>query len=104
MTTFADLGLPAPIVSALTDRGRTTPVPRQPYWVGVPTAGRWVELANSDAKEYGGSGWGNLGGRSTVQRDVHGHDAALELALPPLSVLFFAPEPGPGDPGPEQVV
>ena len=39
-----------------------TPVPREDYSIGVPIGGRWVELANSDAEAYGGTGWGNLGG------------------------------------------
>jgi 1,4-alpha-glucan branching enzyme len=70
-----------------------TPVPRQPYVVGVPRLGRWLELANSDAQDYGGSGWGNLGGVKALEVPSHGLPASLELALPPLAVLFLAPEP-----------
>ncbi|MBI2704195.1 MAG: 1,4-alpha-glucan branching protein GlgB [Actinobacteria bacterium] len=68
-----------------------TPVPRQHYTVGVPAPGRWVELANSDAEVYGGSGWGNLGAVETTEVKRHGRPQALELALPPLSVTFLAP-------------
>ncbi|MCI0485001.1 MAG: 1,4-alpha-glucan branching protein GlgB, partial [Blastocatellia bacterium] len=39
-----------------------TPVPRYNYRFGVERAGFWKELMNSDAREYGGSGYGNLGG------------------------------------------
>ena len=39
-----------------------TPVPRTNYLVGVPHAGVWRELLNSDAAHYGGSGMGNFGG------------------------------------------
>ncbi len=39
-----------------------TPVPRQGYRVGVPWGVVWQELLNTDAREYGGSGQGNLGG------------------------------------------
>ena len=39
-----------------------TPVPRIGYRVGVPQGGYWREILNSDAKEYAGSGMGNLGG------------------------------------------
>ena len=39
-----------------------TPVPRVNYVLGVPFGGSWRELLNSDAREYGGAGWGNLGG------------------------------------------
>ncbi|KPK30598.1 MAG: glycogen branching protein, partial [Nitrospira bacterium SG8_3] len=44
-----------------------TPVPRHNYWVGVPTGGRWREILNSDAHDYGGSGQGNFG---AVQADA----------------------------------
>ena len=47
--------------------------PATDYRVGVPGGGRWVELANSDAEAYGGSGWGNLGGVDAVNRvPMHG--------------------------------
>ena len=42
-----------------------TPVPRHGFRVGVPAAGWWHELLNSDAEPYGGSGQGNLGGVSS---------------------------------------
>jgi len=70
-----------------------TPVPRQQYSVGVPVGGHWIELANSDAEAYGGSGWGNLGGLDAVEPGAHGRPFALPLTLPPLGVAFFAPEP-----------
>ena len=69
-----------------------TPVPREHYDIGVPVGGRWVELANSDAAEYGGSGWGNLGGVDAVTEPKHGHEWSLPLVLPPLGLLFLAPE------------
>ena len=43
-----------------------TPVPRLNYTIGVPQMGFWRELLNSDAREYGGSGHGNLGGVEAV--------------------------------------
>ncbi len=39
-----------------------TPVPREGYRVGVPFAGRWTEVINSDAALYAGSNYGNSGG------------------------------------------
>ena len=67
------------------------PGPREPCLVGVPSGGRWVELANSDAEIYGGSGWGNLGGVTAVEEPMHGRPFSLPLVLPPLSVLLLAP-------------
>ena len=66
-----------------------TPVPRSGYRIGVPRPGVWKELLNSDAKEYWGSGWGNLGGKAAEDVPSHGRPFSLELALPPLSVLFL---------------
>jgi 1,4-alpha-glucan branching enzyme len=66
-----------------------TPLPRVGYRVGVPSGGFWRELLNSDAREYGGSGMGNLGGVQAAERSVHGRPYSLELTLPPLGVLFL---------------
>jgi 1,4-alpha-glucan branching enzyme len=69
-----------------------TPVPRIGYRVGVPSGGFWRELLNSDGKEYGGSGVGNMGGTAARQEPVHGRPFSLTLSLPPLGALFFTPE------------
>ncbi|PMQ12722.1 1,4-alpha-glucan branching enzyme GlgB [Pseudomonas sp. AD21] len=69
-----------------------TPVPRQSYRVGVPFAGRWTELLNSDADTYAGSNYGNGGGAFTDEVASHGQSLSLELNLPPLAVLILKPE------------
>ena len=69
-----------------------TPVPREGYRLGVPTAGFWRELLNSDAKEYAGSGMGNMGGVQAEKKPEHGRPYSLMLTLPPLSVLFLKAE------------
>jgi 1,4-alpha-glucan branching enzyme len=69
-----------------------TPVPRESYQVGVPRGGRWRELFNSDAQEYGGSGIGNCGGVDAWLQHSHGHAHCVSLRLPPLAALVFAPE------------
>ncbi len=66
-----------------------TPVPREGYRVGVPRGGWWREVLNSDAAEYGGSGWGNLGGVRAEPQPHHGRPYSVSLNLPPLGVLFF---------------
>lgn len=66
-----------------------TPVPRTNYRVGVPQAGEWTELLNSDAKLYGGSGVGNIGGAMATPVPSHGHMWSLNLTLPPLGLLFL---------------
>jgi 1,4-alpha-glucan branching enzyme len=66
-----------------------TPVPRVNYSVGVPTGGYWRELLNSDAREYGGSGMGNMGGVQALPQSAHGRPYSLRLTLPPLGALFL---------------
>lgn len=66
-----------------------TPVPRQRYRVGVPKAGFYEEILNSDASEYGGSGAGNLGGVSSEPVSWHGRPHSVELNFPPLGINVF---------------
>ncbi len=69
-----------------------TPVVRSNYRVGVPLGGFWKEILNSDAKLYGGSSQGNLGGVEAKLVKAHGRDYSLSLTLPPLGVLFLKPQ------------
>ena len=69
-----------------------TPVPRTGYRIGVPRAGRWRELLNTDAALYGGSDMGNGGGIGTMPVQHHGEAQSLELTLPPLATLYLRHE------------
>jgi len=69
-----------------------TPVRRDNYRMGVPRAGRWRELLNSDAPLYGGSGQGNLGGVRSVPVARHGRPQSIVITLPPLAVVVFKSE------------
>ena len=66
-----------------------TPLPRSNYLLGVPLGGEWHELINSDAGEFGGAGWGNLGGVESTPIRSHGRQHSLCLTLPPLSTLIL---------------
>jgi 1,4-alpha-glucan branching enzyme len=57
----------------------------------VPQPGFWRELLNSDAKEYGGSGKGNLGGVKAAAIPVHGRSHSLTITVPPLAAVYFKP-------------
>jgi len=67
-----------------------TPVPHFGYRVGLPRTGRWSELVNTDASQWGGSGLGNAGQVTATEEPCHGQPASAELVLPPLSVLWLA--------------
>ncbi len=71
-----------------------TPVPRHNYQIGAPVGGHWLEILNSDAPIYGGSGQGNLGGVDAAPVGRHGHLHSLNLTLPPLGAVFLKPDPG----------
>ncbi|MDX3907900.1 MAG: 1,4-alpha-glucan branching protein GlgB [Pigmentiphaga sp.] len=68
-----------------------TPVVRSGYRVGVPGGGRWREVLNSDASDYGGSGVGNGGAIDAQDQGAHGFPHSLSLTLPPLATLLLEP-------------
>jgi 1,4-alpha-glucan branching enzyme len=66
-----------------------TPMTHFNYRIGVPQPGFWRELLNSDAREYGGSDQGNLGGVEAAPIPLHGHPYSLTITLPPLAAVFL---------------
>ena len=66
-----------------------TPVSRPNYRLGVPLAGHWKEVLNSDAGIYAGGNTGNCGGVTAQAIAMHGQAASAEFFLPPLSVTVF---------------
>ena len=62
------------------------------YRVGLPVAGRWRELINTDSEGYGGSGVGNLGEVVAEDEPWHGQPASAVLRIPPSGVLWLVPE------------
>ena len=66
-----------------------TPVPRLGYRVGVPWAGAWKEILNSDAKHYGGADFGNLGKTMAQAVPMHGRPNSVSLTVPPLGAIFL---------------
>ncbi len=66
--------------------------PHNSYRVGLPRPGRWREVINTDGYEYGGSGVGNLGAVEATAAPWHGQPASATIRLPPLGVLWLAPD------------
>ena len=66
-----------------------TPVPRIPYRLGAPAAGKWIEIFNSDSLLWGGSNVGNAGERWTEDSPSHGKQFSLELMIPPLGAVYL---------------
>jgi 1,4-alpha-glucan branching enzyme len=71
-----------------------TPVARFDYRIGVPVKGTWQEILNSDAREYGGEGYGNFGEVITENIPFHGYPYSMRLTVPPLGAIYFKPQKG----------
>jgi len=69
--------------------------PHEGYRVGLPFAGEWREVLNTDAELYSGSGVGNMGAVHAVEESWHGQPASATLRVPPLGVLWLASPPRP---------
>ncbi|RJQ69967.1 1,4-alpha-glucan branching protein GlgB [Pseudonocardiaceae bacterium YIM PH 21723] len=75
--------------------------PHHDYRLGLPEAGQWKELLNTDSLGYGGSGVGNLGEVTAVDQPWHGQPASAVLQLPPAGALWLTLERPTPDPEPE---
>ena len=63
--------------------------PHDGYRLGLPRAGRWEEIVNTDASAYGGSGVGNMGAVVAEAEPWHGQPASVRLRVPPLGALWL---------------
>jgi 1,4-alpha-glucan branching enzyme len=66
-----------------------TPVPRHQYRLGVPQAGTYAEIFNSDAQFYGGGNVSNGTQIHTEPTAWMGHPQSIAITLPPLSGLIL---------------
>jgi len=66
-----------------------TPVPRVGYRIGVPRAGLYRELFNTDSELFGGANLGNAGAVMAEDIPFHGRPASLNVTIPPLAVVAF---------------
>ena len=83
--------------------GNFTPIVRYRHRLGVPRHCRYLEVLNTDAAIYGGSGVGNMGVVECESVPAHGFPQSVVLTLPPLSVMYLVPEQD-VDPLTEEVV
>ncbi len=66
-----------------------TPVPRENYWLGAPQAGTYRKVLDTDAQQYGGSGYNAQDRVVTQSPPCQGYPCHLQVNLPPLGALFF---------------
>ncbi len=69
-----------------------TPVPRPGFRIGLPAAGRWREVLNTDSVSYGGSNAGNAGAVMAERVTSHGFEHSAVVTLPPLATLWLIHE------------
>ena len=66
-----------------------TPVFRSNYEIGVPYAGTYEVVFNSDDEAFGGTGKGSAGKIKTNERPMHGHEQSVSLELAGLSTIYL---------------
>jgi 1,4-alpha-glucan branching enzyme len=76
----------APPVVALLNM---TPQPHYGYEIGLPRAGLWREVLNSDAAVYGGANIGNGGAVHADPAPAHGQPASARVIVPPLAIVIL---------------
>lgn len=73
-----------------------TPVAHEHYRIGVPSAGEWQEIFNSDQHQYWGSGMINYHPIATEPQPWHGKENSMHITAPPLGAAIFKKVPKPG--------
>ena len=65
------------------------PVPQTHYLTGMPLAGQWAEILNTDASCYGGSNCGNQGMVYTQEQPLMGQPCSATVIVPPLGAVVL---------------
>jgi 1,4-alpha-glucan branching enzyme len=66
-----------------------SPQPYSPYRIGLPEAGQWNEILNTNAAEFDGNG-DYLNGRLTAEwHPADGYNASVEINIPPMSTIWL---------------
>jgi len=67
------------------------PVVHHGLRLGVPRAGQWREMLNTDSSHYGGSNVGTpLAAASSQPVASHGREHSITITVPPLATVFLA--------------
>ncbi|WP_426570706.1 1,4-alpha-glucan branching protein GlgB [Aquihabitans sp. McL0605] len=88
VSAFARMGSNGEVLTCVAN---LSPVVHYDHLVGMPVAGRWTEVLNTDAQLYGGSGVGNLGAVVADGPPAHGQPTSARITLPPLAVVWLEP-------------
>lgn len=69
------------------------PMLREDYRIGVPVAGKYEEVFNTDAEKFGGTGAGNPDLVPTEEIPLHGYQQSVSLTIPPMAAIFLKYKP-----------
>ena len=65
--------------------------PHFDFKLGLPKAGVWEEILNTDSELFGGSGVGNLGRVEASGEGTHGQPFSANVQVPPLGAIWLKP-------------
>ncbi|QCV94933.1 1,4-alpha-glucan branching protein GlgB [Acidipropionibacterium acidipropionici] len=87
------------VVACLTN---FSPNPQSRYRIGLPHAGVWKELLNTDAEVYDGTGqFGNLGRVIATEEAINERfEASAQVCVPPLGSVWLEYDPSAEEPSP----
>lgn len=74
-----------------------SPVSYDSYRVGVPFAGKYKEIFNSDSEKFGGQGVVNARAKAAIHMECDNREFSLKLKLPAYGVAVFGCTPEKGD-------
>ncbi|CAH0528688.1 1,4-alpha-glucan branching protein GlgB [Vibrio hippocampi] len=66
-----------------------TPVPHDSFRLGVPLAGRYQLVLNTDDTQFAGSGFSVIETAQTEKVESESQPQSLQLCLPPLSTVYY---------------
>ena len=66
-----------------------SPVSHPGYRLGVPVAGKYAVVLNSDDPAFGGGGGGDKGLISTEKIPCHGQEQSITVDLPAMSAVVY---------------
>jgi 1,4-alpha-glucan branching enzyme len=69
--------------------GNFSPVVREGHRLGLPRAGTYKQLLNTDHEKYCGGGFGVVKSIKAEKVPAHGLDYSAEITLPPLATMWF---------------
>ena len=69
--------------------GNFSPLVREQHRLGLPRAGKYKQILNTDSEAYCGGGFGMVKTITAEKVPSHGLEFSAEITLPPLAIMWF---------------